>query len=146
MASRSSGRNNSASKGFDFATTDDFVCSYEDYGNQDNYNGRHSDSVIGSNSAKLFNVVCDEKWLLACSISENLANKSSEHCEVLWIYRMREVVVVDPFFKLTVYTCKSLQFKLNSMNWLKDHMELLDIKVERHVWVKEDSDETRVWR
>ncbi|GMP83851.1 hypothetical protein CsSME_00037625 [Camellia sinensis var. sinensis] len=52
MASGSSGRNNSASKGFDFATTDDIVCSYEDYNNQDNYNGRHSDSVIGSNSAK----------------------------------------------------------------------------------------------
>ncbi|CAL5419406.1 unnamed protein product [Camellia sinensis] len=52
MASGSSGRNNSASKGFDFATTDDIVCSYEDYDNQDNYNGRHSDSVIGSNSAK----------------------------------------------------------------------------------------------
>ncbi|KAI7996362.1 hypothetical protein LOK49_LG10G01137 [Camellia lanceoleosa] len=30
MASGSSGRNNSASKGFDFTTTDDIVCSYEE--------------------------------------------------------------------------------------------------------------------
>ncbi|CAL5391577.1 unnamed protein product [Camellia sinensis] len=51
MASGSSGHNNSASKGFDFAT-DDILCSYEDYGNQDSSNGTHSDPVIGSNSAK----------------------------------------------------------------------------------------------
>ncbi|KAL7170922.1 hypothetical protein ACSBR2_035727 [Camellia fascicularis] len=56
MASGSLGRNNSSSKGFDFATTDDIVCSYEDYDNQDNYNGRHSDSVIGSNSAKILEI------------------------------------------------------------------------------------------
>ncbi|KAF5950163.1 hypothetical protein HYC85_012156 [Camellia sinensis] len=53
MASGSSGHNNSASKGFDFAT-DDILCSYEDYGNQDSSNGTHSDPVIGSNSAKEF--------------------------------------------------------------------------------------------
>ncbi|PSS16337.1 RNA-binding protein [Actinidia chinensis var. chinensis] len=53
MASGSSGRNNSASKGFDFAT-DDILCSYEDYGNQEASNGSHSDSGIGSDSAKEF--------------------------------------------------------------------------------------------
>lgn len=55
MASGSSGRNNnSGSKGFDFATTDDILCSYEDYGNQEGSNGTHSDPTIGSNSAKEF--------------------------------------------------------------------------------------------
>ncbi|PSS05721.1 Altered inheritance of mitochondria protein [Actinidia chinensis var. chinensis] len=53
MASRSSGRNNSASKGFDFAT-DDILCSYEDYANQETSNGSHSDPGIGSDSAKEF--------------------------------------------------------------------------------------------
>ncbi|XAR55505.1 Non-specific serine/threonine protein kinase [Bertholletia excelsa] len=52
MASGSSGRNNPASK-FDFAS-DDILCSYEDYGNQETSNGSHSDSAIGSNSAKEF--------------------------------------------------------------------------------------------
>ena len=46
MASRSS-------KGFDFAS-DDILCSYEDYANQDNNNNTsHSDSAIASNSAKV---------------------------------------------------------------------------------------------
>ncbi|KAK2980337.1 hypothetical protein RJ640_012207 [Escallonia rubra] len=49
MASGSSGRNNSASKGFDFAA-DDILCSYEDYPNQDASNGSHSDSGIATNS------------------------------------------------------------------------------------------------
>ncbi|KAJ6859263.1 trithorax group protein osa-like isoform X2 [Populus alba x Populus x berolinensis] len=55
MASGSSGRANSGSKGFDFGT-DDILCSYEDYGtnNQDSSNGSHSDPVIGSNSSKDF--------------------------------------------------------------------------------------------
>ncbi|THG02751.1 hypothetical protein TEA_009310 [Camellia sinensis var. sinensis] len=53
MASGSSVRNDySAANGFDFATTDDILYSYEDYGNQNNSNGSHSDSAIGSNSAK----------------------------------------------------------------------------------------------
>ncbi|KAL7224563.1 hypothetical protein ACSBR1_025932 [Camellia fascicularis] len=53
MASGSSVRNAySAANGFDFATTDDILCSYEDYGNRNNSNGSHSDSAIGSNSAK----------------------------------------------------------------------------------------------
>jgi hypothetical protein len=54
MASGSSGRANSGSKGFDFGT-DDILCSYEDYGtnNQDSSNGSHSDPVIGSNSSKV---------------------------------------------------------------------------------------------
>ncbi|KAI7981487.1 hypothetical protein LOK49_Contig36G00011 [Camellia lanceoleosa] len=60
MASGSSGRNNSVSKGFDFATTDDIVCSYEDYDNEDNYNGRHSNSMIGSNSAKWSREQCND--------------------------------------------------------------------------------------
>ncbi|GFZ05672.1 formin-like protein [Actinidia rufa] len=54
MASRSSGRNNSASKGFDFAT-DDILCSYEDYANQETSNGSHSDPGIGSDSSKIWN-------------------------------------------------------------------------------------------
>ncbi|KAF7805932.1 formin-like protein 7 isoform X1 [Senna tora] len=45
MASGSSGRGNSASKGFDFAT-DDILCSYEDYGSQDSSNGNHSESFF----------------------------------------------------------------------------------------------------
>ncbi|KAH0743967.1 hypothetical protein KY290_031960 [Solanum tuberosum] len=54
MASGSSGRsNNAGSKGFDFAS-DDILCSYEDYANQDPSNGTHSDSVIAANSAKEF--------------------------------------------------------------------------------------------
>ncbi|CAK7324007.1 unnamed protein product [Dovyalis caffra] len=55
MASGSSGRVNSGSKGFDFGS-DDILCSYEDYGttNQDSSNGSHSDPVIGSNSSKDF--------------------------------------------------------------------------------------------
>uniref|UniRef100_A0A5B6ZZL3 Putative extensin-like n=1 Tax=Davidia involucrata TaxID=16924 RepID=A0A5B6ZZL3_DAVIN len=53
MASGSSGRDNSGSKGFDFGS-DDILCSYEDYGNQEGSNGSHSDRVIGTNSAKEF--------------------------------------------------------------------------------------------
>ncbi|CAK9138718.1 unnamed protein product [Ilex paraguariensis] len=53
MASGSSGRNNnSGSKGFDFVT-DDILCSYEDYGNQESSNGSHSEPVIGINSTKV---------------------------------------------------------------------------------------------
>ncbi|CAN4103328.1 unnamed protein product [Withania somnifera] len=49
-----SGRsNNGGSKGFDFAS-DDILCSYEDYANQDPSNGTHSDPVIPANSAKEF--------------------------------------------------------------------------------------------
>ncbi|EEF44436.1 trithorax group protein osa isoform X2 [Ricinus communis] len=51
MASGSSDRSNSGSKGFDFGT-DDILCSYEDYGNKDSTNGSHSDPVIVSNSTK----------------------------------------------------------------------------------------------
>ncbi|KAI7730647.1 hypothetical protein M8C21_017428 [Ambrosia artemisiifolia] len=47
----------SSSKGFDFAS-DDILCSYEDYPNQDNNNNHsnatHSDSVITANSTKEF--------------------------------------------------------------------------------------------
>ncbi|KAI3795320.1 hypothetical protein L1987_37971 [Smallanthus sonchifolius] len=43
-----------SSKGFDFAS-DDILCSYEDYANQDQSNGSHSDSAIATNSAKEFN-------------------------------------------------------------------------------------------
>ncbi|KAL2328217.1 hypothetical protein Fmac_021644 [Flemingia macrophylla] len=43
MASGSSGRSNSASKGFDFAS-DDILCSYDDYSKRDSTsNGNHSD-------------------------------------------------------------------------------------------------------
>lgn len=52
MASGSSGRANPGSKGFDFAS-DDILCSYEDYGNQDSSNGSHSDPSIGTNSGKV---------------------------------------------------------------------------------------------
>lgn len=53
MASGSSGlANNSGSKVFDFAS-DDILCSYEDYANQENSTRSHSDPAIGSNSAKV---------------------------------------------------------------------------------------------
>ncbi|XP_022725459.1 protein transport protein sec31-like [Durio zibethinus] len=51
MASGSSGRGNSGgSKGFDFGS-DDILCSYEDYGNQESSNGSHAEPVIGTNSS-----------------------------------------------------------------------------------------------
>lgn len=55
MASGSAGRGgNAGSKGFSFAT-DDILCSFEDYGNQDGSNGTtHSDPAIGATSAKEF--------------------------------------------------------------------------------------------
>ncbi|KAK9284384.1 hypothetical protein L1049_023555 [Liquidambar formosana] len=53
MASGSSGRANSGSKGFDFAS-DDILCSYDDFANQESTNGSHSDPVIGTNSGKDF--------------------------------------------------------------------------------------------
>ncbi|XP_038714003.1 activating signal cointegrator 1 complex subunit 2 homolog isoform X2 [Tripterygium wilfordii] len=55
MASGSSGRANSGSNGFDFASAD-ILYSYEDYNiNQDSSNGGHSsDPVVGSNSSKDF--------------------------------------------------------------------------------------------
>lgn len=43
-----------SSKGFDFAS-DDILCSYEDYTNQETSNGSHSDSAIATNSAKVYN-------------------------------------------------------------------------------------------
>ncbi|KAL0559973.1 hypothetical protein IC582_000359 [Cucumis melo] len=52
MASGSTGRPNSGSKGFDFGT-DDVLCSYEDYGNQESSNGSHSDLSV-ANSSKDF--------------------------------------------------------------------------------------------
>ncbi|XWS54180.1 hypothetical protein CRYUN_Cryun10bG0067700 [Craigia yunnanensis] len=51
MASGSSGRGNSGgSKGFGFGS-DDILCSYEDYGNQESSNGSHAEPVIGTNSS-----------------------------------------------------------------------------------------------
>ncbi|RAL45055.1 hypothetical protein DM860_003814 [Cuscuta australis] len=52
MASGSSNRaSNSGSKGFDFAS-DDILCSYDDFSNQDKANENHSDPVVGSISTK----------------------------------------------------------------------------------------------
>lgn len=51
MASGSSGRPNSGSKVFDFAS-DDILCSYDDYSKQEASNGNHTDPVIGSSSSK----------------------------------------------------------------------------------------------
>lgn len=53
MASGSSGRPSSGSKGFDFAS-DDILCSYEDFANQESANGGHSDPSLGANSGKVF--------------------------------------------------------------------------------------------
>lgn len=53
MASGSSGRASSGSKGFDFGS-DDLLCTYEDYGNQEMSNGSHCDPVIGTNSGRDF--------------------------------------------------------------------------------------------
>ncbi|KAK7404989.1 hypothetical protein VNO78_06096 [Psophocarpus tetragonolobus] len=50
MASGSSARPNSASKGFDFGS-DDILCSYDDFANRDSSsNGSHADPVIAPNS------------------------------------------------------------------------------------------------
>ncbi|XP_019194586.1 PREDICTED: mediator of RNA polymerase II transcription subunit 15-like [Ipomoea nil] len=56
MASGSSApANNSVSKGFDFAASDDILCSYEDYSNHASSNGTlHSDPAAASTSAKEF--------------------------------------------------------------------------------------------
>ncbi|XP_061346496.1 uncharacterized protein LOC133292133 [Gastrolobium bilobum] len=55
MASGSSGRGNSVSKGFDFGS-DDILCSYDDFANRDsNSNGNHTDPVMAPNSTKDFN-------------------------------------------------------------------------------------------
>lgn len=55
MASGSSGRVNSGSKGFDFGS-DDILCSYDDYTNQDSSNGPNSDPTnkVNSSSVSLF--------------------------------------------------------------------------------------------
>lgn len=52
MASGNSGRVSSSSKGFDFAS-DDILCSYENYGNQDSSNGSHSDPGMDNSSGKV---------------------------------------------------------------------------------------------
>lgn len=58
MASGSSGRGNSASKGFDFAS-DDILCSYDDYANRDSSsNGNHTDPVIAPNSTNVYLPMC----------------------------------------------------------------------------------------
>lgn len=49
MASGASGRGNSGSKGFDFGS-DDILCSYDDFENQDS-NGNYSEPVIGTPSS-----------------------------------------------------------------------------------------------
>ena len=46
MASGSSGRAGSGSKAFDFAT-DDVLCSYDEFANQDTSNGAHPDPSSG---------------------------------------------------------------------------------------------------
>ncbi|KAH1142681.1 hypothetical protein AAZX31_12G107000 [Glycine max] len=54
MASGSSGRGNSASKGFDFAS-DDILCSYDDYANRDSSsNGNHTDPQDFHKSRRMF--------------------------------------------------------------------------------------------
>ncbi|PPD87332.1 hypothetical protein GOBAR_DD15718 [Gossypium barbadense] len=54
MASELSGRGNSSgSKGFDFAS-DDILCSYEDYGNQESSNGSHAEAALGKIELNLF--------------------------------------------------------------------------------------------
>lgn len=64
MASGSTGRPNSGSKGFDFGT-DDVLCSYEDYGNQESSNGSHSDlSVANSSKVRLVSYVDAVVWLV----------------------------------------------------------------------------------
>ncbi|KAI4363832.1 hypothetical protein MLD38_020000 [Melastoma candidum] len=55
MASGSSGRVNSGSKGFDFAS-DDILCSYEDYGNPEDSNGSHSNPGITPGKPTVYSV------------------------------------------------------------------------------------------
>ncbi|KAH0975343.1 hypothetical protein GBA52_017242 [Prunus armeniaca] len=59
MASGSSGRANPSTQGFDFVS-DDILCSYEDYGNQDSSNGNHSDPVMGNNPSKIYDIIKKE--------------------------------------------------------------------------------------
>ncbi|CAA3015456.1 Hypothetical predicted protein [Olea europaea subsp. europaea] len=47
------GRDSGSKKSFDFGS-DDILCSYEDFGNQDGNNGNHSDPSFGNNSTKEF--------------------------------------------------------------------------------------------
>lgn len=54
MASGSSGRVNSGSKGFDFGS-DDILCSYDDYTNQDSSNGPNSDPAIAATNSNMVN-------------------------------------------------------------------------------------------
>ncbi|CBI21851.3 unnamed protein product, partial [Vitis vinifera] len=51
MASGSSGRAGSGSKGFDFAS-DDILCSYDEFSNQESSNGTHSDPASGKDFHK----------------------------------------------------------------------------------------------
>ncbi|KAF8043304.1 hypothetical protein BT93_A1597 [Corymbia citriodora subsp. variegata] len=53
MATGSSGRANSGSKSFDFVS-DDILCSYDDFANQESLNGSHSDPPIPANAIKDF--------------------------------------------------------------------------------------------
>ncbi|KAI8014808.1 hypothetical protein LOK49_LG05G00131 [Camellia lanceoleosa] len=86
MASGSSGRNNSVSKGFDFATTDDIVCSYEDYDNEDNYNGRHSNSMIGSNSTKWSREQCNDDRYRNTELSSLCSTHVYKLCFFVFIF------------------------------------------------------------
>ena len=68
MASGSSGRPNSGSKAFDFGSND-ILCSYEDYGNQESSNGTHTDLSV-ANSSKVScvtRVFCVRLWIYGCS-------------------------------------------------------------------------------
>ncbi|XP_022988740.1 transcription factor SPT20 homolog isoform X1 [Cucurbita maxima] len=53
MASGSAGRPNSGSKAFDFGSND-ILCSYEDYGNQESSNGTHTDLSVANSSKQDF--------------------------------------------------------------------------------------------
>ncbi|XP_010242911.1 PREDICTED: RNA polymerase II degradation factor 1 [Nelumbo nucifera] len=53
MASGSSGRNGSSGKAFDFGS-DDILCSYDDFGNQDASGGSRADPPMGGNPGKDF--------------------------------------------------------------------------------------------
>ncbi|CAL5426176.1 unnamed protein product [Camellia sinensis] len=124
MASGSSGRNNSASKGFDFATTDDIVSSYEDYDNEDNYNGKHSDSVIGSNSAKAFEERCSGPENNAMTIDIETRSYQGENEQLskygdtkttrsIMLIELKVLIEANPLFreKLVFPTLKSSRLR-----------------------------------
>ncbi|KAE9456119.1 hypothetical protein C3L33_11995, partial [Rhododendron williamsianum] len=115
MASGSSGRNNnSGTKAFDFSTTDDILCSYEDYGSQDGSNGIHADPVIGSNSAKFGQLNLDSSLHMVGSVFDLEIPGGNQSSDVLWT---SGVSMASDFYILVEYKLfgKGLSSRLSQL-------------------------------